>query len=157
MLPHNRIAVIGRHQFPLTPRPLVADWTFGQQMMTTESLPTPDTSSTTSSSCRPRRILVLSGPFPTATQPGYGVFVKERMRAVADLPGYEVQVVSPVPYFPRIPAFKRWSQWAEFPRNELIDGLQVTRPRFFHPPKIGGYFHPRLAWGPLRRAVDRIR
>lgn len=100
---------------------------------------------------------MLSGPFPTATQPGYGVFVKERMRAVADLPGYEVQVVSPVPYFPRIPAFKRWSQWAEFPRNELIDGLQVTRPRFFHPPKIGGYFHPRLAWGPLRRAVDRIR
>ncbi|QDU36088.1 Putative teichuronic acid biosynthesis glycosyltransferase TuaC [Maioricimonas rarisocia] len=100
---------------------------------------------------------MLSGPFPTETQPGYGVFVKERMRAVANLPGYEVQIVSPVPYFPRIPAFKRWSQWAEFPRHEVVDGLTVTRPRFFHPPKIGGYFHPRLAWGPLRRAVEQIR
>lgn len=104
-----------------------------------------------------RKVLVISLPFPSIVQPTYGVFVKERVRAIAQLPGYEVRVVAPVPYFPPIRQFPRWYQWSQFPREEMVDGLSVVRPRYPLPPKIGGYFHPALMYPAVRRAVDRMR
>ncbi|MEW4527090.1 glycosyltransferase [Maioricimonas sp. JC845] len=120
-------------------------------MLATSERSQPDTSIGT------RRILVLTGPFPTATQPGYGVFVKERMSAVAKLPGYDLRVISPTPYFPPIKAMKRWYSWSQFPKKETIGDLEVVRPKYFQPPKIGGYVNPQLAWRATTRAVDRIR
>ncbi|MBX3437998.1 MAG: glycosyltransferase [Planctomycetaceae bacterium] len=99
----------------------------------------------------------MSGPFPSTVEPGYGVFVKERARAVADLPDYEVRVVSPIPYFPPLKLLKQWYHWSQFPYEEAIAGLRVARPRFALPPKIGGYFQPRLMEPFVRRCIDRIR
>jgi len=104
-----------------------------------------------------RKILVISSTFPSAVMPTYGVFVKERLKAVAKLPGYELRVISPVPYFPPIRQFKKWYKWSQFPREEIVDGLKVYRPRYFLPPKIGGYFHPRLMYPAAKRAVEKIR
>jgi len=104
-----------------------------------------------------RRILVLSSPFSSVAHPTHGVFVKERVRAVADLPGYEVRVVSPVPYFPPIRWFKRWYMWSQFPREEVFAGLPIARPRYFLPPKVGGYFESTLMYRAVRREVARIR
>ena len=104
-----------------------------------------------------RRILVLSSPFPSNASPNDGVFVKERVRAVADLPGYEVRVVSPVPYFPPIRWFKRWYRWSQFPREEVFADLRIARPRYFQVPKLGGYVESSLMYRAVRREVDRIR
>ncbi|NQU20253.1 MAG: glycosyltransferase family 4 protein [Candidatus Nealsonbacteria bacterium] len=104
-----------------------------------------------------RRILVLSGVFPTAAYPNHAVFVKNRVRAVADLSGYEVRVVSPVPRFPPIKWLKRWYLWSQFPKEEVLDGLQVSRTRYFQLPKIGGYFSSELMFGAIRRRVEQIR
>lgn len=104
-----------------------------------------------------RRVLSLSMPFPSDVAPTDGMPIKERMRAIADLPGYEVRVIAPVPYFPPIKRFKRWYHWSQFPREEVVDGLDVTRPRYFLPPQIGGYFHPVLMYPTVRRAAKRLR
>jgi len=85
---------------------------------------------------------VFCSTFPTAVQPIHGVFVKERVRHVAELPECEVNVVSPSPYFPPIRLFKRWYPLSQIPRTEVIDGLDIDRPRYFLLPKIGKYFHP---------------
>ena len=104
-----------------------------------------------------RRILVLSSPFPSVVAPTSGVFVKNRVRAVADLPGYEVRVVSAIPYFPPIKLFKRWHVFSQYPREEVVDGLEVRRPRYPLLPKLGGRFESALMYPSVRRAVERIR
>jgi glycosyltransferase involved in cell wall biosynthesis len=86
-----------------------------------------------------------------------GVFVKERIRALAALPGYDIRVISPVPYFPPIRQCKRWYQWSQFPAEETVEGLRVLHPRYLLPPKIGGYFHADLLYPFVKKAVERLR
>lgn len=102
------------------------------------------------------RVLVLSSTFPSQVQPIHGVFVKERIRAVSELPDVEVRVLSPVPYFPPIRAFKRWYPLSQIPRADIVDGLEVTRPRYFLPPKIGGYWHPQLMSLGISRTAEKM-
>lgn len=112
-------------------------------MATSIETPLPFDNAMDETSGRPsRRVLVFSSTFPSAVQPIHGVFVKERVRWVAGLPDCEVRVVSPVPYFPPIRAFKRWYPLSQIPREEVVDGLEVVRPRYFLLPKVGRYFHP---------------
>ncbi len=76
------------------------------------------------------RLLVLSSLFPSDAQPGAGLFIRERMFRVAKkLP---VFVVAPQPWFPlqgliRLvrPHFRPMA-----PRFELMQGIEVHRPRF---------------------------
>jgi len=106
---------------------------------------------------RPRRILVLSPAFPSSVMPTFGIFVKERIRALANLPGYEIRVIAPVPYFPPLKRFEKWYAWSQMPRQETIDGLEVIRPRYPLPPKIGGYLHSYLMYPSVLRAAKRLR
>jgi len=108
-------------------------------------------------SAQPLRILVLSITFPSSIDPTRGVFVKERVRALADLPNCDVRVLAPVPWFPPIKQFSRWYKWSQYPREEVVDGLQVYRPQYVLPPKVGGYFHPRLMYPAAKRAADKLR
>lgn len=103
------------------------------------------------------RVLVVSSIFPSHVLPGYGIFVKERLKAVARFRAHELRVVSPVPYFPCLPITTRWSHWARFPREESIDGLPVVRPRYFMLPKLGGYVEADLMYRPALRAVNKLR
>ncbi len=102
------------------------------------------------------RALVFASTFPSSVQPIHGVFVKERVRHVAALPNCEVQVVSPVPYFPPIRAFPRWYPLSQYQHAEQIDGLPVIRPRYFLLPKVGKYFHPRSMARAARPAMERL-
>lgn len=83
------------------------------------------------------RILVMSSLFPTPARPNAGVFVRERMFRVAKhLP---VTVVSPQPWFPGQGLVRRFRPGYRpgAPRHELMDGIDVFRPRFFSLPGIG--------------------
>ena len=121
--------------------------------MSTETILTADSANSAPTACREKRVLVVSTSFPSRVQPVYGVFVKERMRFVSKQPGVEVRVISPTPYFPPIKRFKRWYPWSQIPRHETVDGMDVDRPRYFLPPKIGGYLHPRLMSPCVNRAA----
>ena len=78
------------------------------------------------------RVLVLSSVFPNVAQPTLGVFVRERVRRVAER--CDVVVVAPIPWFPfngRI----RGTHVDEIPAVERMDGVAVHHPRFFCIPR----------------------
>jgi len=81
-------------------------------------------------------IVVLSSLFPASVRPLAGVFIKERMRRVAEeLP---VTVVSPQPWFPLQSLLRlRWPGYrTKLPVREVVDGLEVIRPRFLAVPGV---------------------
>lgn len=81
-------------------------------------------------------IVVLSSLFPSSKRPLAGVFIKERMRRVAEeLP---VTVVSPQPWFPLQSLLRlRWPSYRPaLPAREVVDGLEVIRPRFLAVPGV---------------------
>lgn len=102
------------------------------------------------------RILTISATFPSVADPTWGVFVKERMKAVAAL-GEEIEVLAPVPWVPAWIKSKKWRHFSQFPAAETVDGLPVTRPKYLLPPKVGGYFHPALMYPAAFRAAKEIQ
>ena len=83
------------------------------------------------------RIVVMSSLFPSPARPNAGVFIRERMFRVAKhLP---VTVVSPQPWFPGQGLIRRFRPGYRpaAPRHEIMDGIDVFRPRFLSVPGIG--------------------
>jgi len=84
------------------------------------------------------RVLTFTSLFPNQQQPNFAVFIKNRMAAVNRCDDVDVRVVAPVPWFPKkIPGEGRWQQLANIPEREVIDGLQVSHPRYLVTPKVG--------------------
>ncbi len=80
------------------------------------------------------KILVITSVFPNDKQPAHGIFIKERMRRVAQ--HCEIKVIAPVPWFP----FARYLLKKEYRPKvgylELQDGIEVYHPRFFNIPRF---------------------
>jgi teichuronic acid biosynthesis glycosyltransferase TuaC len=76
------------------------------------------------------KILTFTSLFPNAVQRDFGVFVYQRVAALANRPGNSVHVMAPVPYFPSwIPA-KRWRKFSAVPKRESVGSLEVSHPRY---------------------------
>lgn len=86
------------------------------------------------------KVLTFTSLYPNNVWPNHGVFIKERMIHFAALPGCEVKVVAPVPYFPPLKINHRW-RFSQVCRQEMIEGLQVYHPRYFMVPKVGMALH----------------
>lgn len=100
-------------------------------------------------------IVVFSSLFPSALQPGAGLFIRERMfRVGQQLP---LSVVSPVPWFPFQALVRRWRPGfrAGAPAHEHQQGVDVWFPRFFSVPGffkgLDGLMMALGAWPRLRR------
>ncbi|MFM9916849.1 MAG: glycosyltransferase [Rhizobacter sp.] len=81
-------------------------------------------------------IVVLSSLFPSAVQPGAGLFIRERMfRVGAQLP---LCVVSPTPWFPLQGLLRRWKPGFRpgAPARETQAGFDVWFPRFLSFPGL---------------------
>lgn len=81
-------------------------------------------------------LVVLSTLFPSAPEPVAGIFIKERMFRVAKhLP---ITVVAPQPWFPLISWLRRWRPHYRPERTtfEVMDGIEIHRPRFFALPGL---------------------
>lgn len=79
-------------------------------------------------------IVVFSSLFPSAVQPGAGLFIRERMfRVGMQLP---LCVVSPVPWFPLQSLLRRWKPGfrSGAPARENQAGVDVWFPRFLSVP-----------------------
>lgn len=101
------------------------------------------------------KVLVFTSLFPNNVEPNKGVFIKERMVNVAKL--CEVKVIAPVPYFPPIKIFKRWYPFFQVKKKEVIEGLEVFRPRFFIVPKIGMVFYGLFMFLSVLKPVKTIQ
>lgn len=106
------------------------------------------------------RLLVLSWVFPSAVQPGAGLFIRERMFRVGRL--RPIVVVAPQPWFPGQSLVRRFRPNFRpmAPARETMDGVEIHRPRFFCIPGVlkwtDGFF---MALGtlPLARRLVRER
>jgi teichuronic acid biosynthesis glycosyltransferase TuaC len=92
-------------------------------------------------------VLIFTSLWPNSERPNLGIFVKNRIAALAQIDGVDVRVVAPVPYFPKsfqspiIPA--RWRRMASIADREMIAGIQTYHPRHLVTPKVGMTFYSR--------------
>lgn len=98
------------------------------------------------------KVLVMTSLFPNDIQPDRAVFIKQFCQKLSE--NAEVLVVAPVPYFPPIVGFKRWSHYSRIPREERLESMRVYHPRYLVIPKLElftgiFYFITALRW--LRR------
>ena len=101
------------------------------------------------------RVLTFTRLWPNAAMPNHGIFIEERLRRVASLPGMDLEVVAPVPYFPPLPGPARWATFARVPRREVRHGIAVEHPRYPFLPKVGPHLHGLAlvagAWKTVKR------
>src|SRR4030095_12257847 len=69
------------------------------------------------------KVLVVSTMFPNRAQPVHAVFVRNRVMRVAER--CEVQVVSPIPWFPFATWLEKYAHRRDIPRQDVIEGVQV--------------------------------
>jgi teichuronic acid biosynthesis glycosyltransferase TuaC len=86
------------------------------------------------------KVLSFSYCFPNSARPTWGVFVLQRLAALARRPDVELQVVAPVPVFPILSGLRSNLP----PAKDSIGGLAVHYPRFFYFPKVLKTFDGRL-------------
>lgn len=100
------------------------------------------------------RILTFTSLFPNCERPEQGVFIFQRMNHLAQRPGMHIEVIAPVPYFPRWLRWKRWQKEGQVPDQEQIGSLTVHHTRYLLLPKISMPFHGLLMFlGSLRLAL----
>jgi len=81
------------------------------------------------------RVLTFTSLFPNARQPQHGLFVRERVRALARL--CDLEVVAPVPWSPSLPGLPdRYRTYRAVPSTEEQYELAVAHPRFVVIPKV---------------------
>ncbi|MAZ66051.1 MAG: group 1 glycosyl transferase [Kangiellaceae bacterium] len=95
-------------------------------------------------------ILVLSYLYPNNVFPNHGIFVHNRIKAVAKRAS--VTVINPIPTSPVHRFSSLHKQMADIPEQEAIDGIQVYHPRFLSIPKVG----KQVESVTYRRAVQRV-
>jgi glycosyltransferase involved in cell wall biosynthesis len=88
------------------------------------------------------KILTYTTLFPNNTNPNFGVFIRERIRFMAEV--MNLKVVAPVPFFPSININKKWYSYSQVHKFENQNGIEVFHPVYFMIPKffmsIYGYF-----------------
>lgn len=121
------------------------------------------------------KILVFTTLFPNREMPRHGLFVKERVKALASM--HEVCVVAPVPFFPPLKIREKWYRFSQIPAEEVIDpstpspsgevaqdsalqaglrGIKVYHPRYLVTPGIGRSLYAKfMAWS-LRGFLQRL-
>jgi teichuronic acid biosynthesis glycosyltransferase TuaC len=81
------------------------------------------------------RVLTFTTLFPNRQRPTHGIFVRERILALAKL--VHLRVVAPVPWFPRTRIFgERYYRYSQVPPTEDHEGTRVDHPRFPAIPKL---------------------
>ena len=104
---------------------------------------------------RPIRTLLFSTLYPSAARPIHGVFVETRLRELLKTGQVETKVVAPVPWFPfKGKKFGVYGKYAETPKTEHRNSIDIFHPRYLLPPKVGMNIAP---YSLARSALPTIR
>jgi teichuronic acid biosynthesis glycosyltransferase TuaC len=81
------------------------------------------------------KILVISHMYPSSFNNTNGIFVHKQVKALIEQ-GYEVKVISPVPFapFPLGMINEKWRAYADIPERAIIEGVEVEYPRYIEFP-----------------------
>lgn len=103
------------------------------------------------------RVLTFTSLFPNREKPLQGIFVFQRVSHLAERPGNQIEVIAPVPYFPRWIRFSRWKNEGQIPREEKIGNLTIHHPRYLLVPKISMPLHGLLMFLGSFRLARRLQ
>ncbi len=84
------------------------------------------------------KVLALSYLFPNKENPGYGIFVFNRLKAVAKQ--CDVKVIAPLQWFPFLSKYRRAAGSKRIGNYEKFGGLDVFYPSFLSIPKFFKWF-----------------
>jgi teichuronic acid biosynthesis glycosyltransferase TuaC len=102
------------------------------------------------------KVLTFTTLWPNHRQPFHGLFVRERINALAKR--CEVRVVAPVPWFVPIKILsEQYYKYTQVQRYEKQGTLVVFHPRFVVPPKVGKFLDGWLMFYSLRKFVQHLR
>ena len=103
------------------------------------------------------RVLTLSTLYPDATRPNFGVFVEQQTRGLAEYPEVELTVIAGlgIPPWP-LSSHRNYRAFADLPRHERWNGVEILRPRFFTLPGTGGRFHAAALARVATRVIDPL-
>jgi glycosyltransferase involved in cell wall biosynthesis len=88
-----------------------------------------------------RKLIVLSHMYPKGYQPYSGIFVQELVRAISEVGLYEIVIISPIPFVPKLlTRLKRWGKYYNQPAEMKGNGITHFYPRYFALP--GRLFFP---------------
>ncbi len=80
------------------------------------------------------KVLLTSHLFPNKFSTISGIFVKEEVSFLKEW--CDLKVLAPVPWFPPLGGFGRWSRLRQIPKREAVDGIEVSRPRYLTFPRM---------------------
>ncbi|MCA8970362.1 MAG: glycosyltransferase [Planctomycetes bacterium] len=83
------------------------------------------------------RVLVFTNLWPTSVAPQHGSFVRERVRRLRARLGFDLEVVHPLPLYPKLPGESFAARHSRLGAEEIVDGVRVHYPRYFHVPRFG--------------------
>jgi teichuronic acid biosynthesis glycosyltransferase TuaC len=103
-------------------------------------------------------VLSFTTLYPNPAAPGFGIFVENRLRRVAETRQVALTVVAPIPWFPFTwGRLGHYAALARVPRREIRHGIEVFHPRYPTIPKgLGLRIAPTLLYGTARRLVSHL-
>jgi glycosyltransferase involved in cell wall biosynthesis len=101
------------------------------------------------------KVLVFTSLFPNNVWPNQAVFVRERILHLARIPGVELKVVAPVPYYPPLPGWR--GAFRRVLSREERAGIEILHPRYTMLPKVGSRWHGAFLHRALRARMERLR
>lgn len=101
------------------------------------------------------KVLVFTSLFPNNVWPNQAIFVRERVLHLARIPGVDLRVVAPVPYYPPLPGWRGAFRHVA-PREER-GGIEILHPRYAMLPKVGSRWHGAFLHRALRTRMERLR
>lgn len=103
------------------------------------------------------KLLVFTTLYPNAEQPHHGLFVEKRLLELTRRYPYEVRVVAPVPWVPRLLRGTRYAAVAKIPRREVRSGIEVCHPRYLVVPQLTWRIAPLMLVLGALQTVRRLR
>jgi len=101
------------------------------------------------------KVLVFTSLFPNNVWPNQAIFVRERILHLAKIPGVELKIVAPVPYYPPLPGWR--GAFRRVAAREECGGLEILHPRYSMLPKVGSRWHGAFLHRALRPRVVSLR
>jgi len=99
-------------------------------------------------------VLSVSHMFPNPIHPNNGVFVKERLKYLAQK--IDVTVLAPLPYFPLNYLIKKYKGLNKVQQRETFDTLSVYHPKYLCIPRILKFSDGFLYFASLNSFFERI-
>ncbi|MCM0083372.1 glycosyltransferase [Geomonas sp. Red32] len=92
--------------------------------------------------------------FPNRVQPHVGVFVKERLKHVAEKT--DLTMIAPVPSFPFMERLEKYRGLKGLEEAEMLEGLLVHHPRYFVIPRYLKWMDARFYGYSMASYIERL-